>query len=176
MHSTLCRAGALHCKAVHSEYKHSIHKQLSPPPPAAMSKGKTGVLNHLMQAQLSSSSSSQSHSAVKRDVLLPPSNLHCIHRLPASIRWSLSPTQSQGRQARDTPLHAGNSHALAALLPRWLDSLSWTRDGDLTRHAVVVTLGAVAQEICWQHPHKHHCVSSATWPGPEEQYHFGSQW
>ena len=71
---------------------------------------------------------------------------------------------------------AGNYHALLELLPRWLDSLASTRDGDLTRHAVVVALGSRALDLCRQHAYSHQCVQQHEWPGPERQYIFASNW
>lgn len=75
---------------------------------------------------------------------------------------------------------AGNYHALQELLPRWLDSLASTRDGDLTQHAVVVALGASALDLCqrqkWNHGYSHQCVLDQSWPGPDRQYEFASPW
>ena len=63
-------------------------------------------------------------------------------------------------------------------MPRWLDSLSKTRDGDMTGHAVVMALGAPALELCMESKlqYNHHCLLDPHWPGPNVQYHFGSDW
>lgn len=62
------------------------------------------------------------------------------------------------------------------LLPRWLDSLSRTRDGDLTRHALVVALGVSAVQFCLKYDYWHHCLLDSRWPGPDVQYHFPDDW
>lgn len=72
--------------------------------------------------------------------------------------------------------YAGNVHALDNILPRWLDSLSRTRDGDLTQHAVVVALGAQAVNFCLRGPYNHHCILDSRWQGPDRQYHFPDDW
>ncbi|KAK9813978.1 hypothetical protein WJX73_007658 [Symbiochloris irregularis] len=74
-------------------------------------------------------------------------------------------------------LTSGSKFAFDHLLPRWLDSLKHTRDGDLTRHAVVGALGQPALEFCKKSNahHQHHCAA-VSWPGPETQYHFGDDW
>ena len=73
---------------------------------------------------------------------------------------------------------ARSKFAFDELLPRWLDSMTTTLDGDISQHTLILTLGTKAQELCvkeQQHA-RHQCVLLPHWLGPDRMLHFGDEW
>ena len=98
-----------------------------------------------------------------------------LTRQPSSLNAGLSVPRQDTTHAL---LCAGSKFAFDELLPRWLDSMTHTLDGDISKHTLILTLGTKAHELCQgEQAHAHHqCVLLPHWLGPDRMLHFGDEW